>query len=135
MKKASLFILPILLAAVFLSGCAKPAPPSAEEINELLIGEWISWLGGEDNSALLYTFTESEVTMRHLCGNLLIEIRTGAYSVGEVNYDRGKWWGTVEMSFPNEVQSLPFRFDSENGRLALGVSKDINSPGFVRQNA
>ena len=123
-----------LTAVLFFGGCASSEPPEEPEIRSQLAGEWVNWLGGEDSESIIYIFTETEVICQHFSNGVLTEQQDGTYIISEMKYLLGSWHGTVTAELGEDVRQLPFRIDREGKHLALGVSENINSPGYAKRS-
>ena len=127
-------ILLTLAALLFFGGC-RAEPPDEYSIRAQLAGEWVNWLGGEDSETVVYIFTEAEVTYQHFISGVLTEEQESTYTISGIKYLRGSWHGTVTAEFGEDICRLPFRTDKDGKDLALGVSENINSPGYARHKA
>lgn len=134
MKRIMGIFLSVLVTVLFFVGCAGKHTPDESEIRTKLSGEWVNWLGGEDNETIVYIFTETEVTFQDFIGGILTEQHESTYTISGMEYFRGSWRGTVTAKFGNDVCQLPFRMDREGNHLALGVSENPNSPGYARRS-
>ena len=132
MKKVICMILAALAAVLFFGGC-RTEPPDESTIRAQLVGEWVNWLGGEDSETIVYIFTKTEVVCQHFSDGVLTEQQDGAYTISEIKYLQGSWHGTVTAELGDEICRLSFRTDRNGDHLALGVSDDINSPGYARR--
>ena len=134
MKKVIWMILAALAAVLFFGGC-RTEPPDESAIRTQLAGEWVNWLGGEDSETIVYIFTEAEVVCQHFSDGVLTEQQEGTYIISGMKYIRGSWNGTVTAELGEDVCRLSFRTDRDGEHLALGVSGNINSPGYARHKA
>ena len=127
-------VLSVFITVLFFTGCAANIPPEESEIRAQLVGEWVNWLGGEDSENNVYIFTETTVILQHFSSSNMTEQQEGTYSITDIEYDRGSWRGTVSAKLGEYVCRIPFRTDREGNELALGVSDDINSPGYAKRS-
>lgn len=133
MKRIVGIFLSALTAVLFFGGCSGD-PPDESEIRTLLTGEWVNWLGGENSESIVYIFTETEVVCQHFSDGVLTEQQEGTYIISGMKYISGSWNGTVTAELGEDVCRLSFRTDKDGKHLALGVSWNINSPGYARHS-
>ena len=133
MKRIMGIFFAALAAVLFFGGCSGD-PPDESEIRSQLVGEWVNWLGGEDSESIVYIFTETNVTCQHFRDGVLTEQQEGSYTISGMKYLRGSWCGTVTAELGEVVCRLPFRTDRDGKNLALGVSENINSPGYAKRS-
>ncbi|MCH5349980.1 MAG: hypothetical protein J1E40_11700 [Oscillospiraceae bacterium] len=134
MERITGIFLSVLVTVLFFGGCAGNIPPEETEIRAQLAGEWVNWLGGEDNESIVYILNETEIISQHFSSGILTEQHEGTYSITDIEYDRGSWRGTVIAELGEEVCRIPFRTDRDGKNLALGVSDNINSPGYAKRS-
>lgn len=135
MEKIIGAVLTAAVSILFLGGCSVNVPPDESEIRTQLMGEWVNWLGGEDSESIVYIFDEAEVNVQYFSNGVLTEQQNGAYSITETEYSRGSWTGTITAKLGENDCLITFRTDKDVSRFALGVSDDINSPGYAKRRS